>query len=484
MGVKRRWFCLACGALWIVGSHGSWTADAAAPATASGPIVCRVTGEGKPLAGALVSDGCRVARTDAEGKCPLAVGPDSGPFVFVTNPAGFWTEEFFLPLAKALAAGKAEFALKAVEQPKRFDFAFITDLHLDNGQVGVRKFRRSLEEINRLQPRPAFLLSQGDICLQGRAGDVYAECLKLATMPVRTGPGNHEMLLDRQNPRDEFHRRFGPTYYSFDWAGVHGVVLDGNKPIPGGKDWKAVHGAVEGSELAWLRADLAAQPKGKPIIVGIHIPIVTTYPQRRKHSPPDAPYWEVANRDVLTDLFAAHGVRLVLQGHMHENERTWVKGVEYVASISISGSWYQSGEGMERGVDGSPRGYRIVSVDGERITHAYRSSCESRTQRQGEWRDLDKPLEPGTEAALVFNCYDAPNGSTAEARIDHGPWRPMPAFAALDSKGELAMPHHFRVLVDTKTLAPGRHEITARVRWPDGTVVIERGEFTVAESQR
>ena len=47
-----------------------------------------------------------------------------------------------------------------------------------------------------------------------------------------------------------------------------------------------MHGAVEGSELAWLRADLAAQAPGKPIIVGIHIPIVSTYPQRRRESPP------------------------------------------------------------------------------------------------------------------------------------------------------------------------------------------------------
>jgi UDP-2,3-diacylglucosamine pyrophosphatase LpxH len=459
-------------------------ANAVEAGTRTEKIVGHVAGAGKGLAGVLVSDGCRVVRTDGEGRYHLATGPDSGPFVFVTNPAGFWTEAFYVPVTKAVTAGRADFSLDRVGQPDRFDFAFITDLHLDNGKIGIRKFQMSLREINFLQPRPAFIWSQGDICLQGHAGEVYADCLKRAKMPVRTGPGNHEMMLEHKNPRDDFHRLFGPTYYSFDWAGIHCIVLDGNKPIPGGKDWKAVHGAVEGSELAWLRADLAAQPKGRPIIVGIHIPIVTTYPERRKHSPPDAPYWEVTNRDVLTGLFASHGVRLVLQGHMHENERAWVKGVEYVASISISGSWYQSGEGMERGVDGSPRGYRIVSVDGARITHCYRSSCESRVDRQGEWCGLDKPFSLGTQAALIFNCYDAPNGSTAEARIGQGGWRPMPAFAAMDKKNELAMPHHFRLVADTKALGPGRHEVVARVRWPDGTVVTEQGEFTVADNPR
>lgn len=448
-------------------------------------VIGRVTGYGKPLAGVLVSDGRRVVRTDAEGRYKLAVGPDSGPFVFVSTPPGFWTDSFFVPAGKAAAAGRADFALRAVPQRNRFDFVFVTDIHLENGKVGVPKFRASLLEINALQPTPAFLWSQGDICLQGRSGNVYAECLKLAKIPVRNGPGNHEMMLDHKNPRDDFQRLFGPTYYSFDWGGIHCVMLDGNKPIPGGKDWKAVHGAVEGSELAWLRADLAAQPKDRPTVVGIHIPIVTTYPQRRKDNSPDAPYWEVTNRDVLTDLFAAYRVRLVLQGHMHENERASVKGVEYVASISVSGSWWNAGKGMERGVDGAPRGYRIVSVDGTRITHRYYSSCESRIDRQGEWSGLEKPLPANGQVGLVFNGYDAPNGSTAQARFDQGPWQPMPAFPVIgDQKIGLVMPHHFRVMADTKTLGPGRHTVAARVRWPDGTEVAEEGTFSVAGQRR
>jgi 3',5'-cyclic AMP phosphodiesterase CpdA len=304
--------------------------------------------------------------------------------------------------------------------------------------------------------------------------------LKLAQMPIRHGAGNHEMLLTEPAPRRDFEQRFGPTYYSFDWGRIHCIVLDGNKPIPGVDGYKAVHGAVEASELAWLRADLAAQPPGQPIIVGIHIPIVTTYPQRRRESPPDAPYWEIANRDVLTQLLGSHHVRLVLQGHMHENQRTMVQGVEYVSSMALAGSWYQSGPGLERGVDGSPRGYRIVSVDGTRITHRYQSSAESRVERQGEFSGLDQPVARGAAVPFVFNCYDAPDGAVAEARLDDGDWQPMPAFAATNEKIGLTMPHHFRLLADTTALSSGRHALAARVRWADGMVVTEQAEFTVA----
>jgi hypothetical protein len=80
----------------------------------------------------------------------------------------------------------------------------------------------------------------------------------------------------------------------------------------------------------------------------------------------------------------------------------------------------------------------------------------------------------------VFNAYDAPNGSTAEARIDDGPWQPMPAYPARSvTTPDLAMPHHFRLVTDTTALAPGEHAIEARVRWPDGTVVTERERFVL-----
>ncbi len=432
------------------------------------------------MGGVLVSDGLHVTRTDDQGEYRLTVDSQSGPFLFVTLPAGFWTDDFFVSRDRAVSDGRADFALRPIAQPAQFCFAFLTDIHLENRRSGVQKFAESLREINQLSPQPAFLWLQGDICLQGGSGDVYLDTLKQAEMPVRHGAGNHEMMLAHQDPRDDFHRFFGPTYYSFDWAGVHCIVLDGNKPIPGENDWRAVHGAIEGRELAWLRADLAAQPKGKPIIVGIHIPIVTTYPQRRAESPPDAPYWEVQNRDVITDLFTEHGVRLVLQGHMHENERIVVGGVEYVESMSLSGSWWQASEGMERGVDGVPRGYRIISVDGAQITHRYHSSCESHVDARGEWLGLEKPIAASGPVDLVFNAFDAPNGSQAEARIDDGPWQTMEPFDAVNTKINLKMPHHFRLRLDTGDLASGDHRLVSRVIWPDGTSVVDETQLQIA----
>ncbi len=438
-----------------------------------------VSAAGSPLSDVLVSDGFCVTRTNEEGRYHIPLSNNSGRFIFVSAPRGYWTDAFYRSISQVRVTGPVDFELAAVDQSDRFDFVFLTDVHLERKEFSESKFKASLTEIAQLDPTPALLWVQGDICLQGGMGTIYQQCLATSRLPIRNGAGNHEMILEDANPRAQFEEMFGPTYYSFDWGPIHCIVLDGNKPIPGQEGWKAVHGAVEGSELAWLEADLAAQPSEKPIVVGVHIPIVSTYPERRAHSPEDAPYWEMTNHCHLTDLFTRYGVRLVLQGHMHENERISVGGVEYVESNAVSGTWWKSGQGFERGVDGSPRGYRIVSVEGNRITHRFRTSCESYVDRQGEFRGGERPIRREEHTNFVFNCYDAPNGSTARARIDGGVWQPMPAFEAVNKEFELVMPHHFRLQVDARRFPAGLHHVEAEVTWPDGTLVREQTDFSL-----
>jgi len=461
-------------AIALVVSAAPWAVEAQTPVVRG-----RVTAGGTPIAGVLVSDGHHVVRTDVEGKYQLAVGPDSGRFVFVSIPPGYWIETYYTRLDETLKAGRADFELTPKSQPQRFDFVFmcdLADLSMGRKKVGVPKTKASIVEANGLSPTPAFIIVQGDICIQAKAGKNVQSCFAASKIPVRVGIGNHEIMVGKPDPYGAYEKLFGPTYYSFDWGRVHFVILNGNKPMPRGRGNARVHGAVEGRELAWLRADLAAQPEGKPIVVGVHIPIVSTYAARRTDLD-DGPFWESPNDKLLIDLFSRHKVRLVLQGHMHENERITVGGVEYVSSVSLSGTWWHSGRGFERATDGCPRGYRVVSVDGTKITHRYRSSCESRVERRGEFVRLRDRIEARRGVSFTFNCYDAPNGSTAAARFDDGPWRPMaqPKYRS----SSIPKPHHFRLSADTTKLKPGKHTIEARVVWPDGTIVVGKGMFVL-----
>lgn len=475
--MKRRDFLAAAAGAGL--AAGAWPIAARANAAAAQRVVSgAVTGDGKPLAGVLVSDGCRVARTDAQGAYRLPTGADSGHFVFVTTPRGFWSEQYYRPLAGLPQDTRVDFPLRSLEQPDRFDFVFITDMHVEcNRRFSLPKTQASLREIAALSPRPAFLWGQGDISLQEDMGKDYLACLALAKMPFRNGPGNHDILVAQTNPREPYQRLFGPTYYSFDWGPIHCVMMDGNRVMSNVQRMGCIHGGVGESELAWLAADLAAQPEGKPIIAGIHIPLVSSFPERhtRMNIPP---FSRIVNNAKIIDLFARHRVRLVLQGHAHENERQTIRGVEYVTSGALAGSWFRGGEGMERNVDGVPRGYRVVSVDGSKITHRYRTSSESRVERQGEFVNLPRNVSAGDKIEVLFNCYDAPNEATAQLRLDQGPIQPMPSFIPLNAEG-LGQPHHFRQTLRTDGLSRGRHTIEVRVRWPDGTEVVERAGFEV-----
>jgi len=479
--MKRRQFLrlLAAGAVAGVAPAGGSTASKPDRSFVRG----RVTSAGKPLAGVAVSNGRHQTQTDAAGGYRLPATGDLGRFVFVSCPRGHWTDRFYCPIDQALSQGQADFALEPLAQADRFDFVFAADLSdLDNAahEVGRQKTKASFAEICDRKPRPAFLLVQGDLGIGADGGAGFLDCLKSVTIPVRLGIGNHEIQPAAANPKGVYERLFGPTYYSFDWGPVHFVILDGNKPAasPGHS-----LGMVEPRELAWLEADLAAQPAGKPIIVAVHIPIVSTYPARR----PDleetkAPFWQSANRDHLTSLFTRHGVRLVLQGHFHENERIIEGGVEYVESVSLCGRWWKSGAGqLERATDGTPRGYRVVSIDGDSIRHRYESSCESRVTRQGEFLGLRDSIAPDRKTALAFTCYDAPNGSTARARLDDAPWREVPQVVL---PGGAKKPHHWTWTEDTTALPPGRHTVEIEVTWPDGTVVRETDSFDLRRRGR
>jgi Icc protein len=365
--------------------------------------------------------------------------------------------------------------------PRDFDAVVMTDVHLEKGELAVSKFRKTLAEIDALQP--AFVWDLGDMCLYPNGGQTYLDCVRQLRAPLHACPGNHDIALNDTNPRRLFQECFGPTYYSFDFGGVHFISLDGNTVVQRqGKN--TIDACLDPDQIAWLQADLAATEPRTPIVCGIHIPIVSTYIERCGGGtfPKDfaiAPQFNRARAEMLIELLGRYNVKLVLQGHAHENERTTVRGIEFVSSISVCGSWWRSGTGFERGVDEVPRGYRVIEVRDGRIRHGYVSSAESKVDRQGEFVGLGRPLPPSQSSALVFNCYDAPNSSTARARVDSGSWTSMPPYTEKGGSVKMQMPHHFVLRTDTTRLASGPHQITAEVTWPDGTVVTEITSFEI-----
>ena len=57
-----------------------------------------VSASGAPLEGVRVSDGLHVVTTDSSGFFELPLEAESGPFLFVTTPHGYWADRFWMPV--------------------------------------------------------------------------------------------------------------------------------------------------------------------------------------------------------------------------------------------------------------------------------------------------------------------------------------------------------------------------------------------------
>src|SRR5688500_17939404 len=99
--MNRRDFIQKAAALGLTVGSSRWSRILAAPLPRA-EVQGYVSAEGQPVPGVRVSDGYRVVATDDSGQFTIPVGPDSGPFLFITVPSGYWSDQFYSPTSAAL----------------------------------------------------------------------------------------------------------------------------------------------------------------------------------------------------------------------------------------------------------------------------------------------------------------------------------------------------------------------------------------------
>lgn len=250
----------------------------------------------------------------------------------------------------------------------------MTDVHIKDDPAVLASYRRAIDSINALQPD--FVLSGGDQVFDvmrgnvGESGSLFRLFLTESARiqaPLHTTVGNHELFgIYEVSPEDHTHpfykygmyeHYFGPTYYSFDHKGWHVAVLN-NLDVDGYR----FYAGIDDEQLDWLADDLGQLAPGTPIILMMHVPVVSVQDQYRVPSSGDRP--EMLNKDKLMALIHQHNVRLVLQGHLHFPEEIDVMGrTRFITGGAIAGrpSW--------RGTVNGPRGFLHIEVNG----HVFRT---------------------------------------------------------------------------------------------------------------
>lgn len=188
-----------------------------------------------------------------------------------------------------------------------FTFAQISDSHIGFNKPAnpdvVGTLQATIDKLNAMQDRPAFVLHTGDLTHLAQADqfDVLDQSLKgVKTEKIFYVPGEHDMLDNGK----QYAERFGKATYSFDYNGVHFIGLNNvSDHVDGGL------GRIGADQLQWLAGDLKGLSASTPIVVFAHIPLWAIYPDWG---------WGTEDSAQALALLKRFGSVSVLNGHIHQ----------------------------------------------------------------------------------------------------------------------------------------------------------------------
>lgn len=214
-----------------------------------------------------------------------------------------------------------------------FTFVHLTDLHIGNPAVADDHLYSDtsttlvsiLAEIQRLTPKPRFIVASGDLTNRGDVGS-YEELKRILAeaeldIPLLLALGNHDK---RDGFYQAMHGRTTDVAAPYDHAavidGVHIIVLDSSAPYQ-------VGGSFEPSQFAWLEAELDRHGELPKLLVMHHAPALDADPDLE---------WEalsIADTERLKTLLSGRNVLGILSGHIHYDRVSNWYGIPVVVGI-------------------------------------------------------------------------------------------------------------------------------------------------------
>jgi predicted phosphodiesterase len=224
-------------------------------------------------------------------------------------------------------------------RPGTIKFGIVTDCHYaDADTVGTRFYRHSLEKLNECvevmnDQKVDFLVELGDFKDQnsppvGQKTLSYLQAVESVFCrfdgPTYHVLGNHDVdsISKTQflNNIENTGINPGKNYYSFDFNGVHFVVLDANYKSDGADydhgDFDWIDANIPPAELKWLKRDL--ETSHQAVIIMIHQLL------------DGAGSHYVNNAAEVRQILEQSGkVLAVFQGHRHDGSYSLIEGIHY-----------------------------------------------------------------------------------------------------------------------------------------------------------
>lgn len=309
---------------------------------------------------------------------------------FITGLGAFFASQLILP--KVLAG---------VELPKELRplrLGFLTDCHAMAEHDAPGALARTADLMNSL--KPDLIIGGGDFVHGGfydpgktidrrwLIADRFLRSLRQRMEPLI---GNHDFYdpLQRDgspsphDPRWRWRRYFGleKTYRSFSFHGYRFLMLDSVKVVGGASPYR---GWIDAAQLLWLDRELATIPADQPIILCTHIPFRTSVMENFGSMIGLAPgRVRVLNSQAVLEKLKNRPLALILQGHVHTNERLELGGIPCITGGAVCGKWWRGPNGT------TAPGVGLIEIHPAASSGSSNSSCGG-----VGWSYLQTPASP------------------------------------------------------------------------------------------
>lgn len=258
---------------------------------------------------------------------------------------------------------------------------FYTDVHSRVEWETPVALERAVDAIN--SANADLVIAGGDLITDGFQSsasqvaprwDAYMKMHRGIKADLYPTIGNHDLVAANpqdgsaaaQDPRKVYLAEMGldQTYYSFDAAGYHFVILDS---IQVTNDRYQYQGFIEPEQMEWLKRDIAKVSPNTPIVMVTHIPILTAFFSATLGATAKAPKNRIITNNVeVLKIIENHNVILVLQGHLHVKERIKWRDTSYIVGGAICGKWWR-GHYYD-----TAEGFNVITLTGNRVVWEYK----------------------------------------------------------------------------------------------------------------
>lgn len=314
----------------------------------------------KLLEGVVVTDGVNFTATNFKGQFTLEI-EDDAEYVYIVTPSGYvadWSSG--VPAFYQAAPGKKKFEFDLMKTAGGFDYNIIA--MADPQFYTVEQFAmfagKPLEDVTSTAKALNGVtvgLTLGDIGWDESARlDDYKAAIVRAGVPFYPVVGNHDNNAWCKGDLEGsaiYRSKMGPENYAFFIGKDVVIVLDN---IIYDTNFQSTSGYAD-HVIAWVKGFMPYVPADADIYIAQHAPTMRG-PKKTFQ----------ANR--LLDLVRGHKVT-ILSGHTHINNNfTIEKNITEQNIAAICGSWWDS----ELCSDGTPRGYKVLTKFGGRLSWYYK----------------------------------------------------------------------------------------------------------------